>query len=60
MSGSFGRRALRSHLLDADDFVAQLLEGHCNVFRLGVIRQVPDNSFYRFVSFGVECEEWET
>jgi hypothetical protein len=27
---SFRRRAFRRHLLDADDFVAQLLEGHCN------------------------------
>jgi hypothetical protein len=51
--------AFRRHLLDADDFVAQLLEGHCNVFKSGAIVQVPYNSFYRFVSFGVESE-WET
>jgi hypothetical protein len=48
--------AFRRQLLDADDFVAQLLEGHCNVFRPGVIGQVLYNSFYRFVSFGEELE----
>jgi hypothetical protein len=47
-------------MLDADDFVAELLEGHCNVFLRGVTRQMPDDSFYRFVSFGVEGKEWET
>jgi hypothetical protein len=57
---SFQRRTFRRHLLDADDFVAQLLEGHSNVFRRGVNLQVPYKSFYRFVSFGVESEEWET
>jgi hypothetical protein len=57
---SFRRRAFRRHLFDADDFVAQLPEGHSNVFRRGVNGQVPYNSFYRFVSLGVESEEWET
>jgi hypothetical protein len=50
-SDSFRRRAFRRHLLNADDFVAQLLEGHWNVFRRGVIWQVPYSSFYLFVSF---------
>jgi hypothetical protein len=57
---SFRRRTLRLHVLDADDFVALLLEGHYNVFRRGVIVQVPYNSFYRLGSFGVVSEEWET
>jgi hypothetical protein len=30
--------AFRCHLLDAYNFVAQLLEGHCNVFLRGVTR----------------------
>jgi hypothetical protein len=49
----------RRHLLDADDFIAQLLEGHSNVFRRGAIGQVPYNIFYRFVSVSAESEEWE-
>jgi hypothetical protein len=47
-------------LLDDDDFIAQPLEGHRDIFRRSVIRQVLDNSFYLFVSFGVKGEEGET
>jgi hypothetical protein len=46
-----------SHLLDVDDFVSQLLEGHCNVFGRGVTGQMPDNSLYWFGFFGVKGEE---
>jgi hypothetical protein len=42
---SFWRRAFRRHLLEVDDFVARLLEGHSNVLRRGVIGQVSYNSF---------------
>jgi hypothetical protein len=48
-----------SLLLDADDFLAELLEGHCNIFRRGVAGQMPDNSLYWFVSFGVKGKERE-
>jgi hypothetical protein len=34
-------RAFRRHLLDADNFIAQLLEGHSNVFDRGVTGQMP-------------------
>jgi hypothetical protein len=33
---------------------------HYDVFGRGVTGQMPYKSFYRFVSFGVKCEERET
>jgi hypothetical protein len=40
------RSAFRRHRLETDDFVAQLVEGHCNIFGQGVIWEMPDDSFY--------------
>jgi hypothetical protein len=54
------RGVFSSRLLDADDFIAQLLEGHSDIFRRGVIGKMPDNSFYRFISFSVKGKEGGT
>jgi hypothetical protein len=50
----YRRGAFPRHLFDADDFGAQLLEDHCNIFGRGVIGQLLDKSFCRFVSFGLK------
>jgi hypothetical protein len=34
------RRVFRRHLFDADNFLAQLLAGHYNIFGRGVIGQI--------------------
>lgn len=45
-----------SHLLEADDLIAQLLEGHSNIFRGIFVWQVPDETFDGVFRFCVERE----
>jgi hypothetical protein len=51
----FRRGTFSSHQFYADDFIAQLLEGHTYNLRRRSARHMPDNSFRLFI----KCKEEE-